>query len=152
MKILIVDDHPATVTFMRLAFAAAGHAVTTASSVEGALRCAAAERPDVVLSDLAFGSGLAGEGDGWSLARSLRALPATADVGLLAVSGVNPSEVFDDTATSGFDGFVAKPVDLRSLLARVEQLGAEVSARRADRGAGATPSPCGSGDVDGPTG
>ncbi len=130
MKILIVDDHPATVTFMRLAFTSAGHAVTTASSVQEALGCASADRPDVVLSDLVLGNDLAHEQNGCSLARSLRAMPATADVGLLAVSGADSADVLRDTAESGFDGFVSKPVDLASLLERVDRLGDLVAARR----------------------
>lgn len=132
MKILIVDDDPATVTFMRLAFAAAGHAVTTASSVTQAIGRASNDPPDVVLSDLAFGSTLDGERDGCSLARTLRSMPATADVGLLAVSGAGSPDVLSDTANSGFDGFVSKPVDLTSLLDQVDRLGDLVTARRAE--------------------
>ena len=131
MKILIVDDHPATVTFMRLAFAAAGHVVSTASSCHEALESAIADRPDVVLSDLTFGDDLNQQLDGCALARSLRATPGTADVGLLAVSGADSAGTRRDTVDSGFDGFVPKPVDLPSLLERVDQLGILVASRRA---------------------
>jgi len=134
MLILIVDDDPATVSFMRLAFTAAGHTVITASSVGEAIGVASNEPPDVVLSDLAFGSALRtdldGGRDGCSLARTLRSMPATADVGLLAVSGAGSPDVLRDTADSGFDGFVSKPVDLASLLDRVDRLGELVAARR----------------------
>lgn len=135
MLILIVDDHPATVTFMRLAFTSAGHAVTTASSVDEAIGCALVEPPDVVLSDLAFGNDLDHPNgrahDGCFLARSLRAMPGTADAGLLAVSGADSPDVLRDAADSGFDGFVSKPVDLPSLLERVDRLGTLVASRRA---------------------
>jgi CheY-like chemotaxis protein len=131
MLILIVDDHPATVTFMRLAFTSVGHTVTTASSVDEAIECATAERPDVVLSDLAFGNASGHGGDGCSLARSLRTIPGTADVGLIAVSGADSPDVIRDAADSGFDEFVPKPVDLPSLLERVDRLGDLVAARRA---------------------
>lgn len=130
MLILIVDDDPATVSFMRLAFSAAGHSVSTASSVGEAISRASDEPLDVVLSDLAFGSALDGERDGCSLARALRSMPATAGVGLLAVSGAGSPDVLRDTADSGFDGFVSKPVDLASLLDRVDRLGELVAARR----------------------
>jgi DNA-binding NarL/FixJ family response regulator len=50
-------------------------------------------------------------------------MPGTADVGLLAVSGADSPDVIRDAADSGFDGFVSKPVDLRSLLERVDRLG-----------------------------
>ena len=134
MLILIVDDHPATVTFMRLAFTAAGHLVTTASSVDEAIGYATLEPPDVVLSDLAFGNDIdhpsGAEHDGCYLARSLRALPGTADAGLLAVSGADSPDVIRSATDSGFDGFVSKPVDLPSLLERVDRLGTLVAARR----------------------
>lgn len=130
MLILIVDDDSATATFMHLAFTAAGHAVTTASSVDEAVRCATGEPPDVVLSDLTFGGVLDGERDGCSLARALRTIPATADAGLLAVSGACSPYVLRETIDSGFDGFVSKPVDLTMLLERVDRLGELVDARR----------------------
>jgi CheY-like chemotaxis protein len=134
MLILIVDDHSATVTFMRLAFAASGHTVTTATSVDEAITSATAEPPDVVLSDLTFsnagGKDLGQQRDGCFLARTLRSMPATAAVGLLAVSGADSPDVVRETVDSGFDGFVSKPVDLPSLLERVDQLGDLVAARR----------------------
>ena len=131
MLILIVDDHEATVTFMRLAFASAGHDVVTAASVDDAIDVADATRPDVVLSDLTFGSTLDRDRDGYFLARALRAAPDNADVGLLAVSGAVSPDVLDDSTDSGFDGFVSKPVNLASLLERVDRLGDVVAARRA---------------------
>ena len=130
MMILIVDDDPATVAFMRLAFTAAGHAVTTASSVDEAISCAIGEPPDIVLSDLAFGSTLRGEHDGCSLARTLRTVPATAEAGLLAVSGAGSPDIVRETTDSGFDGVVSKPGDLAALLERVDRLGEVVAARR----------------------
>ena len=126
MKILIVDDHEASVTFMRLAFAGAGHTVVTAPNVDTALRRAGDDPPDVVLTDLTFGEA----GGGFDLARALRATPATGDVGILAVSGADTPDVLQATTDSGFDGFVSKPVDLASLLDRVEQLADVVAQRR----------------------
>lgn len=130
MNILIVDDHPATVTFMRLAFSAAGHTVSTATSFDEAIERATADRPDVVLSDLTFGNDLNQQFDGCAIARRLRSTPGTANVGLLAVSGADSPRTRRDTVDSGFDGFVSKPVDLPSLLKRVDQLGVIVAARR----------------------
>lgn len=130
MKILIVDDHPATISFMRLAFVSHGHAVTTATTVDEAIVCALAERPDVVLSDLTFDQHLDRGAGGCSLARSLRSMPGTEEVGLLAVSGADSHDIRRDAANSGFDDFVSKPVDLASLLDRVEHLGSLVAARR----------------------
>ncbi len=126
MKILIVDDHEATVTFMRLAFSGAGHTVATASDVDAALRHVAEEPPDVVLTDLTFGE----SGGGLDFGRSLRSTPSTSWIGLLAVSGADAPEVLQATVDSGFDGFVSKPVDLASLLDRVDRLAVVVAERR----------------------
>ena len=104
------------------------------SSVEEAISQATAEHPDVVLSDLTFanagGNNLGQERNGCFLARTLRSMPGTAAIGLLAVSGADSPDVVRDTVDSGFDGFVSKPVDLPSLLERVDQLGDLVAARR----------------------
>jgi CheY-like chemotaxis protein len=133
MLILIVDDHPATVTFMRLAFASAGHSVITATSVEEAIRRTTVDRPDVVLSDLTFANVGGNDPDhqrnGCYLARTLRSMPGTAAIGLLAVSGADSPDVVRDAVDSGFDGFVSKPVDLPSLIEQVDQLGDLVAAR-----------------------
>ena len=125
MKILIVDDHEASVAFMRLAFAGAGHTVMTAANVDAALRRVGEDTPDVVLTDLTFGE----VDGGLELARQLRAAPSTGHVGILAVSGADTPDVLQATVDCGFDGFVSKPVVLASLLDRVEQL-ADVVARR----------------------
>ncbi len=126
MRILIVDDHEATVTFMRLAFSSAGHAVTTASNIDDALVRAVEDPPDVVLTDLTFGA----SGGGLELVRSLRATDATSDIGVLAVSGADSPVVLQATVDNGFDGFVPKPVDLAALLERVDRLAELVAARR----------------------
>ncbi len=128
MNILIVDDHEATVAFMRLAFVGAGHTVATATNVDSALNHANQQPPDVVLTDLTFGT----EGGGLELARTLRHTTSTQGVGILAVSGADTPAVLQATVESGFDGFVSKPVDLASLLDQVERLADVVAARRSN--------------------
>lgn len=126
MRVLIVDDHAATVMFMRLAFEAAGHVVVTASDVDGAWHSATRQTPDVVLTDLTIG----GDTGGLGLGRRLRSTAATRHVGLLAVSGIDAAEVVQATVAHGFDGYVAKPVELSSLLDEVARLGDAVAQRR----------------------
>ena len=128
VKILIVDDHEATVAFMRLAFVGAGHAVTTASKRRGR-SCVTRPRNRPTWCSRISHFGESGGGSG--LARSLRSAPSTSCVGLLAVSGADAPEVLQATLDSGFDGFVSKPVDLASLLHRVDRLAVVVATRRA---------------------
>lgn len=134
MRILVVDDDPATASFMSLAFASAGDAVATASTVAEAMSHVAAEPPDVVLSDLTFGRDGDAGADGFSLLRWLRSRSETVHVGVLAVSGAGSPEVLRAVEDRGFDGFVAKPVDVASLIDRVHRLGAVVADRRAGQG------------------
>lgn len=131
MKILIVDDHAATVTFMRLAFTSIGHTVFSASNVATATEVALVEQPEVVLSDLTFGGEADDQAGGCELAEALRSLRPTLDVGMLAVTGVNATSQLDAALESGFDGIVLKPVDLPSLIAQVDELGSAIVARRA---------------------
>lgn len=134
MRVLIVDDDPATVAFMHLAFESAGDVVDTASSVDEAMRHAARHAPDVVLSDLTFRRDGDELSDGFLLLRKLRSRPETAHVGVLAVSGADFPEVLRATEDHGFDGFVAKPVDVAELISRVHRLGEQVAARHSRTG------------------
>lgn len=129
MRVLIVDDDTATVSFMRLAFEAAGDEVRTATTVDDALREAAAMLPDVVLSDLTLARSVSDGADGFALLRALRDHPRTVHIGVLAVSGADHPEVLRAAEERGFDGFVAKPVDIASLIERVHRLGEVVAER-----------------------
>lgn len=134
MRVLIIDDDPATRSFMRLAFLAAGHDVATASSVVEAMKSVDDEAPDVVLSDLTFGRADGEASDGFLLLDTLRERRDTAHVGVLAVSGADAPEVLRAAEVRGFDGFVTKPVDVASLIERVHRLGEDVAARRVTAG------------------
>lgn len=123
MKILIVDDDTATATFMRMAFASAGDNVATASTIEQAMAKVTADPPDVVLTDLTLGRAGDIDADGFSLLSWLKSRPETAHIGVLAVSGAGSPEVLRAAEDRGFDGFVAKPVDVASLIERTHLLG-----------------------------
>lgn len=122
MKILIVEDDSATATFMEMAFASAGDTVVTASNVSEAISHVSADPPDVVLTDLTLGRHGDNNADGFSLLRWLRSKAETAHIGVLAVSGAGSPEVLQAVESRGFDGFVAKPVDVASLIERAHHL------------------------------
>ncbi len=134
VRVLIVDDDPSTVAFMNLAFESAGDVVDTASTVEEAMRHAADHPPDVVLSDLTFRREGDEASDGFLLLKKLRDHAATAHVGVLAVSGADFPDVLRATEDQGFDGFVAKPVDVAALISLVHSLSEQVAARAPGKG------------------
>ena len=107
--ILVVEDNPITRKMFRLALQSAGFAVVEAGSGREALEVAEREKPSLVLQDL-----LVPDGDGFDLVGRFRALPATAEVPILAVSGFLPR--MEEARAVGFDDFVTKPVDPSRLI------------------------------------
>jgi len=123
MRVLIVEDDAATARFMEMAFTSAGDTVMTASTIDEAINLATADPPDVVLTDLTLGRDGDTDADGFSLLRWLRSRADTVHVGVLAVSGAGSPEVLKAVEDRGFDGFVAKPVEVASLIERSHRLG-----------------------------
>lgn len=131
MKILVVDDHQPTLDLMHMALTNSGHVVSSTTSVMAAIEMALEAPPDIVLSDLTFQTDMTAEveGDGHALARSLRSIPRTKAVGLLAVTGLTSASERRAASDAGFDGLVVKPFDVRLLLEQVDELGRVVANR-----------------------
>ncbi len=110
-SVLIVDDEPHIVEFLRMGFEYEGFDVSVAMNGNEALRVAASSRPDVVILDLML-PGL----DGLEVARRLR---RTEDVGIIMLTA---REAVDDRVAGleiGADDYVTKPFAFKELLARV---------------------------------
>src|SRR5262245_34409569 len=95
--VLVVDDSLDTVETAAVLLELSGFRVLTAPGGDAALAIAAAERPDVVITDLAMPAG-----DGHQLARRLRAVVAPCPL-LVALSGYVTAADRSESATSGFD-------------------------------------------------
>lgn len=110
--VLVVDDMPENLRLVRRVLAPAGFSISEALDGKDALALASQTMPDLVLVDLRLGEDSM---TGYELARKLRGLPGGKKVVLVALSG---GAVLDDDATSseaGFDGFIAKPFDVKRL-------------------------------------
>lgn len=114
-QVFVVDDNPEMRTLIKTYLGGEGFAVTGFADGH-ALRCALTThpRPDVIILDL----GLPGE-DGLSLTRFLR---EHHDVGILIASGKGDTVDRVIGLEVGADDYLAKPFDLRELLARVRSL------------------------------
>jgi len=110
-RILVVEDNPITRKATRLMLASEGFEVLEAEDGAIALDLAARERPDLVLQDL-----LLPDMDGFELVRRLRAVPALADVPILAFSGFLTRLELGRAAAAGFTDFLAKPADRERLV------------------------------------
>jgi len=114
-RILVVDDNIDAAESSAAVLRLDGHAVHVACDGPAALRSAEDFRPDVVLLDI----GLPGM-DGYEVAQRLRAIPALADVVLIALSGYGGEQHADRCQRAGFDCQVVKPTDLEQINALIE--------------------------------
>lgn len=116
-RTLIVDDTPLNLKLLSALLVANGFPVTTATSAEEAAPLLAAERFELLLLDLRL-PGM----DGLAFARQLRADPVHARLVIVAVTA-NAMKTDEAAAfAAGCDGFVTKPIDTRTLVARLAAL------------------------------
>lgn len=109
--VLIVDDEPQIVEFLRMGFAYEGFDVLVATTGISGLQTALAKQPDVIILDIML-PGM----NGLELAKRLR--PAS-DAAILMLTARD--EVDDRVAglNTGADDYVTKPFAFKELLARV---------------------------------
>jgi two-component system, NtrC family, response regulator GlrR len=113
-KLLLVDDDPDLLRLLAIRLEAAGYEVATANDGASALAQLAAERPQLVITDMRM-PGM----DGNALFDAVRASHPTMPVIVLTAHGTIPEAV---AATQrGVFGYLTKPYEAKELLARVEQ-------------------------------
>jgi two-component system OmpR family response regulator len=112
--ILVVDDEPAIGELIRNYLVRHGYRVSVVADGKAMRRVMQEAKPDLVLLDL----GLPGE-DGLTLTRDIR---THSKVGVIIVTGSGESVDRIVGLELGADDFVAKPFDLRELLARIRSV------------------------------
>ena len=111
LRILLADDNFDFAQSVALLLEASGYAVEVHHDGEQALAHAPAFCPDLCFLDI----GLPGL-HGFELARRLRALPATRDAILVAVTGWGQPEDRRRSRDAGFHHHLAKPVEFDQLI------------------------------------
>jgi two-component system, OmpR family, response regulator MprA len=114
MHILVVDDDPQIVSFLKRGLAYEGYAVDTAENGDKALAVARQSPPDLIILDIMM-PGL----DGIEVTKRLRQ-GSDVPVLLLTAKGTIPDRVTGLDA--GADDYLVKPFALDELLARVRAL------------------------------
>lgn len=110
VRVMLVDDHLDSVVSLGRLLRLLGYDVRAALDGLHALSCAEEFRPDVALIDLSL-PGL----DGYSVARRMRALAATRQTRLIAMTGWATKECEWRTREAGFDLHLLKPVSVQTL-------------------------------------
>ena len=123
-RILIVDDNATNLKLVAYLMSANGFEVVTARDAEAALAEIAATPPGVILMDLQL-PGI----DGLELTRRLKADPATRGILIVAVTAYAMKGDEERAREAGCDDYVTKPIDTRSLPARIA---AHLDARAAE--------------------
>lgn len=114
-SILIVEDSPDNMKLFRALLTLRGHQVTGLSGGEGLLEVIGRSAPDLVLMDIQ----LPGK-DGFALLEEIRASPHRG-LRVVALTAHAMSGDRERALEAGFDGYITKPIDIRSFPELVRQ-------------------------------
>lgn len=119
-RVLIVDDDPASLEVLAVALLDNGFNVRTAASASEALAEARRLRPTLILSDVAMP-----DVDGFELCAALKRDPQLSAVPVVLLSAAHGhARDRERGARAGAADYLAKPVDLPSLLRVLQRLSA----------------------------
>ena len=110
-RILVVDDEPQIIRFLKPALGAAGYDVVTSGTAGEGLRLAATQSPDLVLLDLGLP-----DKDGKDVIRDLRAF---SQMPIIVLSARDRETEKIAALDLGADDYVNKPFGVGELLARI---------------------------------
>ncbi len=127
-SILIVDDDDAQRELIVRGLRHTAFAVHEASNGKEAIDIATRVLPDLIITDL-----MMDKLDGFSLIERFRKDISTATIPVIVISGMRPEEGYRRSMELGADDYLAKPFEIRQLLAAIEarfqRLDSELSVR-----------------------
>jgi two-component system KDP operon response regulator KdpE len=109
--VLVVDDEPPILRFLRTSLGAAGYRVATAEDAAAALAIVRAEKPDVVVLDLGLP-----DRSGFEIIADLR---KQSPVPIIVLSARADERAKVEALDLGADDYVAKPFGIAELTARI---------------------------------
>jgi len=125
-KILIIDDHPETLSIIQSVLQQNSYEVVATQSSLNGVALAASEKPDLVMVD-----GMMPEIDGWEVCRRLRSDESLAHIPIIMFSAVEEAEQKLAGFNAGADDYLTKPTEPEEMIERVEALLADVPPREA---------------------
>jgi two-component system cell cycle response regulator DivK len=113
--ILIVEDNEKNLKLIRDILQFHGYRTAEATTAEEGIAICVRDRPDLVLMDVRL-PGM----DGLAALKALRAVPRTSSIPIVAVTASVMPDERDRFSAAGFDGFIAKPIDVRAFPRQIQ--------------------------------
>jgi len=116
-KILLVEDNEMNRDMLARRLEKRGYTVVIAVDGQSGVNLARSEKPDLILMDMSLPII-----DGWEASRQLKADGAVASIPIIALTAHAMAEDREKALAAGCNEYETKPVDLASLLAKIELL------------------------------
>lgn len=127
MKILVVDDEQDICEIMQYNLETEGYEVVTANSAEEALELPLADF-SLILLDV-----MMGEMSGFQFARKLKERPDTALIPIIFTTALDDEDNLVKGLNIGADDYIAKPLSIKEVKARVKAVLRRVAASRSEK-------------------
>ncbi|MDP2921875.1 MAG: response regulator [Candidatus Omnitrophota bacterium] len=115
-KILIIDDEEDIQKLLKIRLGQEDFLVVTADDGEKGVRAAETEKPDLILLDI-----MMPKMDGYTCLKEIRKIPGLKDTHILMLSGKEEEKVRDLFAFQKISGYIEKPFDLDTLVAKIKE-------------------------------
>lgn len=116
-KLLLVEDNEMNRDMLVRRLEKRGYELVIATDGLRGIEAARTVNPDLILMDMSL-PGL----DGWQASRQLKSDTATARIPIIALTAHAMAEDREKALAAGCDEYETKPVELASLLAKIEAL------------------------------
>ncbi|MGA7215238.1 MAG: response regulator [Terrimicrobiaceae bacterium] len=117
MRILLVENHEDTLTYLTRYLQQLGHDVCAVSDMASALRAVSSSRFDVLISDIGLP-----DGDGWQLISQMKSKPFG-----IAMSGFGASSDREKSQAAGYKHHLTKPFLPDDLDALLEEAASQIA-------------------------
>jgi len=114
-KILIIDDEPVNIKFLKTMLKPAGYKLISANNGVEGLKLARDENPDIVLLDITI-PGM----NGYEVTEKLKSDHSTRDIPIILITALDGLDDKLRGIEAGADDFLSKPVNPGELLARMQ--------------------------------
>ncbi len=114
-RILVIEDNPTNLQLVVYLLQAFGHQVSGAKEGAEGIEMARQHKPDLILLDIHMP-----KMDGYEVAGRLRETPDCHHIPIVAVTALAMVGDRENLLTSGFDGYISKPIDPETFAGKVQ--------------------------------